>query len=50
MNDLDRDSQGKRQAYRQESSVVVLAAARANTVTAARYRTWATSPHTSPTD
>jgi hypothetical protein len=32
MNDLDRDSEGKRQAYRQERRVVLIAAATASTV------------------
>jgi len=48
MNDLDRDSEGKRKAYRQERRVVLLAATMASTVTAATYRKEATFPDAAP--
>jgi hypothetical protein len=44
MNDLNRDSEGKRKAYRQERRVVLLAATMASTVTGAVYRKGATFP------
>ena len=50
MNDLDRDSEGKRKAYRQERRVVLLAAKMASTVSGAMYRKEATFPDTAPTN
>jgi hypothetical protein len=50
MNDLDRDSEGKRKAYWQERRVVLLAAARAGTVTGAVDRKEAAFPDTAATN
>jgi hypothetical protein len=48
MNDLDRDSEGKGKADRQERRVVLLAAARVGTITDATYRKEATFADAAP--
>jgi hypothetical protein len=50
MNDLDRDSEGKRKADRQERRAVLLAAARASPVTGAMDRKEATFPAATSTN
>jgi hypothetical protein len=50
MNDLDRDSEGKRKVYRQEGRVVFLAIAMATIVTGGVSRTQTAAPTTAPTN
>jgi hypothetical protein len=48
MDDLDRDSEGKREAYWQESRAVFLAVTMASTLTSGMCRKQAASPNSAP--